>query len=145
MANSSFRISVELGGLIPDGVPITAAMLPSLSAAVRDLAEMARAQWVAYALGAPMPNGDIIHPRTGEYARSILLQQTGPFSAEVMTTLPYADQIEDGMPRRDLKDVLGRSMKVRVSAKGKRYLIIPFRWNTPNSVLGHTMPQQVYN
>ena len=142
---SRFSISVELGALIPDGVPITAEMLPSLSFAVRELAESAHAQWVSYAMGAPLPNGSVIHNRSGEYARSILLHQTGPFSAEVESTLPYAHAIEEGSPQRDMKKMLGSSLKVRVSAKGKRYLIIPFRWNTPNSVLGRAMPQPVYN
>jgi hypothetical protein len=140
-----FNIAVELGGLIPDGVPLTADALPSLAAAVKELAEQAHAQWISYAMGAPLPNGLIIQNRTGEYARSILLHQTGPFSAEVSSSLPYAQSIEEGMPKRDLKDMLNFSNKVRVSKKGKRYLIIPFRWNTPNSVLGRAMPQPVYN
>ena len=144
MANR-FSIAVDLGGLIPDGVPLTAEALPTLSHAVKELAETAHAQWVAYAMGAPMPNGAIIHNRTGEYARSILLHQVGPFAAEVSTTLPYATSIEEGMPKRDLKKMLDYSFKVRVSKKGKRYLIIPFRWNTPNSVLGRAMPEPVYS
>ena len=145
MPATRFSIAVELGNLIPDGVPFTAEALPSLAYAVRELAEQAHAQWVSYAMGAPLPNGLIIQNRTGEYARSILLHQTGPFSAEVATTLPYAQAIEDGMPKRDLKKILDYSNKVRVSKKGKRYLIIPFRWNTPNSVLGRAMPEPVYN
>ena len=141
-----FSIAVELAHLIPDGVPVTADMFPSLSRAVRSLAEQAHEQWVSYAMGTPMPSGLIIQNRTGEYARSILLHQTGPFSAEVSTTLPYAESIEHGMPARDLKKILDTSNKVRVSQKtGKRYLLIPFRWNTPNSVLGRAMPQPVYN
>ncbi len=143
---SRFNIAVDLGGLIPHGTPVTAAMFPTLADAVRQLAEAAHAQWVGYAQGAPLPNGMIIQSRTGEYARSILLHQPGPFSAEVSSTLPYAQQIEEGMPKRDLKQILNTSNKVRVSQKtGKRYLIIPFRWNTPNSVLGRAMPQPVYN
>ena len=145
MASRRFSIAVDLGNLIPDGVPFTADALPSLAAAVKELAEQAHAQWVSYAMGAPLPNGLIINPRTGEYARSILLHQTGPFSAEVESTLPYAQSIEDGMPKRDLKKILDYSNKVRVSKTGKRYLIIPFRWNTPKSVLGNAMPQPVYN
>ncbi len=141
----TFSIAVELGGLIPDGVPITVESLPTLAFAVREMAEQAHAQWVAYAQGAPLPSGLVIHNRTGEYARSILLHQTGPFAAEIASTLPYASAIEEGMPKRDMKKMLGYSMKVRVSKAGKRYLIIPFRWNSPNSVLGRAMPEPVYN
>ncbi len=142
---SRFSIAVDLGGLIPEGVPLTAEALPTLAYAVRQLAEAAQAQWVSYAMGAPLPSGLIIQNRTGEYARSILLHQTGPFAAEVSTTLPYAEGIESGMPKRDLKGILNSSLKVRTSKKGKRYLIIPFRWNTPGSVLGRSMPEPVHD
>ncbi|CAB4137253.1 hypothetical protein UFOVP326_15 [uncultured Caudovirales phage] len=142
---SEFRISVSLSALIPWGGAVTADMFPHLAHAVRTIAEAAHRQWVAYASGMPLPSGKVISSRTGEYARSIQLRQTGPFSAEVYSALPYARAIEEGTPARDLKRMLNSSFKVRVSAKGKRYLIIPFRWNTPNSVLGRAMPQAVHD
>jgi len=63
------------------------------------------------------------------YLQSIGFRFTGEFSAEVWTDYKVAEQIETGRPARDLKRMLETSMKVRVSAKGKRYLIIPFRHN----------------
>jgi hypothetical protein len=141
---SEFRIRVTLSALLPWGSPINAASFPTLAFAVRSIGEAAHRQWVAYASGLPLPDGKVINPRTGEYARSIQLRQTGPFSAEVYTDLPYARGIEEGTPARDMKRMLNSSLKVRVTAKGKRYLIIPFRWNTPNSVLGRAMPQPLH-
>ncbi len=142
---TTFNIHVDLSNLMPEGVPITAETFPTLSLAVRQIAEAAHAQWVRYASGSPMPDGRVIMSRSGEYQRSILLHQTGPFSAEVSSTLPYAKIIEEGAPQRDLKKMLRTSFKVRVTKKGKRYLIVPFRWNNPNSLLGHNMPEPVYD
>ncbi len=145
MTDSAWSISVDLTDLMPPEAHFTEAMFPHLAAAVEGLARTARATWVSYAEGAPMPNGMTIKSRSGEYARSIQLQRKGPFAWEVFTTLPYADAIENGSPARDLTKMLNSSAKVRMSAKGKRYLIIPFRWNTPGAVSGQAMPKNVFN
>ena len=144
MANG-FRISIELGHLIPEGAPLNSSSFPTLSHAVKMIAEAAHQQWSAYASGEPMPNGKTIQSRTGEYARSIQLRQLGEFSAEVYSDLAYAVAIEEGSPARDLKTILNSSMKVRLTKDGRRYLIIPFRWNHPNSVLGQQMPESVWD
>lgn len=107
------------------------------------LAEAAHQQWIAYANGAPLPNGKVISNRSGEYARSIQIRQIGPFAAEVFSDLRYAHVIEEGAPQRDMKRMLDTSFKVRLSAKGKRYLIIPFRHGAPGSVMGANMPDSV--
>lgn len=140
-----FSIHIDLGELLPEGSALTSAEFPTLSSAVHRLAEAAHADWVAYASGAPLPSGKVIQNRTGEYARSILVRSNGDFSAEVYSDLAYAQAIEEGMPARDLKKILSSSLKVRISAAGKRYLIIPFRHNSPNSVLGNNMPTAVAN
>lgn len=138
-----FKISVGIS--IPSWSPVSANVFPSLARAVAQLGEEARDRWVAYARGAQLPSGLVIRERSGQYARSIGLRQVGDFTVEVYSDLPYASAIEEGSPRRDLKKILNSSLKVRISAKGKRYLIIPFRWFAPNSVAGHNMPQAVYD
>ncbi len=138
------QVSVLVDG-IPPGGPITAELFPNLHAAVRAVAERAHAQWQEYAAGAPLPDGQTIKDRTGTYLRSIMLRETGDFSAEVYSELPYAQAIEEGTKQRDMKDMLRSSMKVRRTKDGRRYLIIPFRWNGPNSVLGNNTPVQVWN
>jgi hypothetical protein len=140
-----FSISVELGNLVPSGASFSARAFPTLAYAVQRIAQLAHANWVAYAHGAPLPDGSVIQNRTGEYVRSILLRQTGDLSAEVYSDLAYAHVIEEGAPQRDLHTMLNSSLKVRVTKSGKRYLIIPFRWNAPGSVMGHQMPQQVWD
>lgn len=142
---ADFRISVDLSHLIPEGSAFTRDLFPTLSFAVQKIAEGAHAQWVDYAHGAPLPNGKAIANRTGEYARSILVRQVGDFTAEVFSELPYARVIEEGAPARDLKAILGHSLKVRLTKDGRRYLIIPFRHNAPGSVLGNSMPQAVWD
>lgn len=131
---AEFRIAIDIGHLIPPNAAVTADVFPNLAYAVRRIAEQAQQQWMAYASGAPLPNGAVIHSRSGAYLRSIQLREMGPFSAEVFSELPYADGIERGMPARDLKRMLDTSLKVRISKDGKRYLIIPFRRGTPGAV-----------
>lgn len=141
-----FRIAVELGHLIPEGAPFRAEHFPNLAQAVRMIAEAAHEQWRRYAAGQDaLPDGQRMMPRTGEYERSIQLRQTGDFAAEVYSDLPYAQAVEEGTPARDMKRMLDSSLKVRLSKAGKRYLIIPFRWNTPNSVMGRNLPESVHD
>lgn len=141
---SYFAISIDLSFLRAADAPFSREMLPNLSFAVQQITEAVHRQWAAYAGGAPMPNGKVIHSRTGEYMRSILLRQVSEFSGEVYSDLPYARIIEDGAPQRDLKTILNSSLKVRTTKDGRRYLIIPFRWGTPNSVMGNNMPAVVH-
>ena len=141
---SGLRISVDVAGL-PVGGAITAELFPNLADAVHAVADRALEIWTDYAAGGAMPDGSRINDRTGQYLRSIHMRKTGDFSAEVYTELPYAKAIEEGTGPRDMKDILHSSMKVRISKKGKRYLIIPFRWNSPKSVLGNNAPVQVWN
>jgi hypothetical protein len=141
----TFSISVDLGHLIIPGGGLTRGTFPNLSHAVTLIAEAAQQRWQSYASGAPMPNGQTIHPRSGAYARSIQLREDGEFASTVYSTLPYATAIEQGSPAYDMKQMLNYSLKVRVSKDGKRYLIIPFRFNTPNSQQsGQNMPAAVH-
>lgn len=83
------------------------------------------------------------------YAGSLRMdvRQQGPvhWMGEVWTDLKLAEEIDHGRPPRDLKKYLTTSNKARTSASGSRYLVIPFRHNTPgNRVWGPAMPKQVY-
>lgn len=143
-APGDFSIFVDLSALMPASGPIDASVLPNLAHAVQMIADRAEAQWKAYAAGAPLPNGKSIGNNTGEYVRSITQRQVGPFAITVYSDLPYAKVIEEGSPQRDMKKILSSSPKVRVSATGRRYLIIPFRHGSPNSIsVGRPMPQAV--
>jgi hypothetical protein len=140
----SLRIGVDIGAL-GDGAVLTREMFPNLAFAVRRVTQLAHEQWLDYANGGILPSGLVIQNRTGEYARSILVRELGDFSAEVYSDLPYARAIEEGTPQRDMKRMLDSSLKVRLTKDGRRYLIIPIRWNSPRSVLGNNMPVDVAN
>lgn len=142
---AEFKINVDLSHLMRVGSAFTKDVFPHLALAVQTVADRVEARWKLYASGAPMPNGKTIGNRSGAYLRSIMQRNTGDFSRDVYTELPYAQAIESGAPRRDLKTMLNSSLKVRISAAGKRYLIIPFRHSpNPNNVMrDNAMPPQV--
>lgn len=142
--SARFVIAVQLAE--PVGIGFTRKDLPNLAQAIQAITAAARAQWMAYAGGAPLPDGTTIGTRSGRYLKSIQQRDLGDFETEVFSDSPYAKGIEDGIPARDLKKMLDTSMKVRVSKDGKRYLIIPFRWGTPGAVgMGrNVMPEAVH-
>ena len=140
---SALNISIDLGHLIPPDAGVDKSF-PHLAFAVRKITERGLGIWQGYASGAPLPGGEIIHSRSGRYMRSIQEKSTGPFSSEIYSELPYAKGIERGMPARDMKKMLDSSSKVRISKKGKRYLIIPFRHGTPGSNFRNVMPVEVH-
>ena len=142
---ATFGINIDIRDMLPPGSALTQSAFPSLATAVWQISEATLAQWQAYARGEPLPDGRTIGIRGGTYLRSIQLRSLNDFNAEVFSELPYADAIEEGTPARDMKRMLGSSWKVRVSKKGKRYLIIPFRHDTPGSVMGNPMPQAVHD
>lgn len=115
---------------IPEGLGLDKKGLASLAYSLEWLANRGLARWQSYAQGAPLPSGAVIGTRKGGYLKSIQLAKLGEFSYEIFSDAPYAAAIEYGTGPRDLKRILDSSFKVRVSAKGKRYLVIPFRWGT---------------
>lgn len=145
MGDSTFGIDIFLGHILPGQAPLDERSFPALAYAVRKVVDAGHRRWQEFASGAPMPSGEVIKNRTGEYLRSIQSKSTGPFAGEIFTVLPYAHVIEEGGPARDLKKMLDSSFKVRISKTGKRYLIIPFRHNNPKSLMGNNMPAAVWN
>jgi len=146
MANDpDFILNIELN--LPD-LPTGRFAFPALQEAVQVIASAAHAQWVAYAEGRPLPNGQTIGSRLGAYKDSILLRQLAPLHWQMYSDIPYAAAIEFGSAATDMKQALLTSAKARrVQAKGKhagqRYLIIPFRHGTPGAVTfgGNVMTQ----
>ncbi|GAN83806.1 hypothetical protein F1645_16475 (plasmid) [Novacetimonas hansenii] len=141
---SRIRASVLTDLNLLRGIGDLGGEFPTVAHAVSVLAEQAQDMWKSYANGAPLPGGGVIRSRTGEYARSINIRRLNAFSAEVYSDLAYARVIEEGCPEYDMKKMLDSSIKVRVSKAGRRYLIIPFRWGTPGSVMGNNMPKSVH-
>lgn len=142
---SQYSIGIQIA--LPPDIPFGPDAFPTLAGAVAEMAMLAKAQWLAYAQGEPLPNGQVIGIRSGTYHRSIQLEQVGPFAFRVFSNLAYAEAIETGSPARDLKKMLDSSLKVRRTKDGKRYLIIPFRWGTPGTIGfgNNVMPQAVHD
>ena len=140
----TFAIAVDLGDKLPNHA-LTAEAFPNLAYAVETITALTHERWTQYAMGLPLPDGQVVHPRDGTYARSILSRAFGPFRGEVYTELAYAKDIEQGTAARDMKKILGTSLKVRLTKDGRRYLIIPIRHDTPGTAGGtNGMPAEVH-
>lgn len=137
----NYNISIDLGGLL-DSVHsvITAAVLPTVHQAVQAVAAETAYRWKDGVAKADLWSGE-----KQPYIESIRWLMVGDFSAVVSTDYALAGDIETGRAPRDMKKMLDTSMKVRVSKDGSRYLIIPFRHNTPGKIaLAQAMPSDIY-
>lgn len=118
-----FADLAQLANLVPGRMMHTARVLETIG---DDLMK----RWRSWALGAAMPDGGRMRTRSGAYARSIKMRSANKgqrIAVEVYSDSPLHDSLSEGTRERDLKAILGRSAKARVSADGKRYLVIPFR------------------
>jgi hypothetical protein len=125
---ASLNVSVDLSHLLNIGPVMRAHIFSNLAGAVQGIAAAGEERWQRAALKAPLWEGE-----RQAYAASISHRMTGEFSAEIVSDYKYVEDIESGRPAYDMKRMLWTSTKVRTGKKG-RYLIIPFRHNTP----GHT-------
>lgn len=137
----AFSISVDLGELVQLDRLAEIGVFRNLQQSVQDVAEAGVERWQAAIMSAP----GIWRGEAEAYAATVRARQLGAFEWEIVSDYKYVEDIERGRPARDLKVMLNTSMKVRVSAKGKRYLIIPMRHNTPGSgAHARPMPKAVY-
>lgn len=130
--------------------------LPGMADAVRLSTSMVMRRWIENSKGAfKRPSGG-----ADSYMMRIEKGMTYPFEGDiykgaVINNSPHARWIEEGTKRHDMKEMLWTSAKVRISAEGKRYLIIPFRHGTPSKgsheggvgtkrATLQTMPQSIY-
>lgn len=119
----------------------------AIGQAVQTVALTTQAAWQQTVLQTP----GVWQPIKDRYAASIKVEYSaGNMGATIYSDDPMAMQIETGTPARDLKRMLDTSLKTRVAKSGKhagqRYMIIPFRHNTPgHTALGNAMPQAIYD
>lgn len=136
----NLTISFDLSSKLEMLQVVNAQVFPLLNQAVRSVAAQTAANWQQAVHGAPLWSGE-----RDAYAQSITWRMTGDFSAIVETDYRHAQDIENGRPARDLKKMLGTSVKARVSKGGSRYLVIPMRHNVPgNNAMAGAMPPNVY-
>lgn len=137
----AYKISLDLGAKMDLMQAVNAKVLPLMAQAVRAIATQTTADWQASVHKAKLWSGE-----KDAYAGSITWKQTGDFSAVVEADYRYAADIETGRPARDLKRMLDTSNKVRRTTDGRRFLVIPFRHNTPgNNAHAQAMPEAVHN
>lgn len=136
----SFNINIDLSELLGSIPALKRELFPRLHDAVGVIAQQAMEQWME-----EVQNASLWQKEKEDYLSSIDWNFTGDFSAEVKSDYKLAAEIETGRPERDLKRMLDTSMKVRRTEDGRRFLIIPFRHNTPgNEATGRAMPMEVY-
>jgi len=140
--------------LLASTVQDVADLFPNSLRALSALAEAAQRRWIALASGEiPLPSGERLHRRTGQYAESIQLAVENPQGGiryVVFSDDPKAPALEWGRPAWDMREVLHTSRKVRRAKDGHLYLIIPFRWGTPGTLVvgayaGREIPMPVYS
>ncbi|MDR1626507.1 MAG: hypothetical protein LBT33_08185 [Spirochaetia bacterium] len=107
---------------------------PNTKSAFDNAKGAVREVWQGWAMGSPrLPLGipDIRRP-SSTLAGSIKSRNLGPFDAEVYSESAHARRIQDGTAELDMKTTHPYGKKSRVSEEGFPYLIVPFRWGTPN-------------
>ena len=141
MAEIKYSISFDLGSRIDLSAGIKANVMPLLSQAVNAVGQQTAANWMEAVYKAKLWSGE-----KDAYAQSVKWNwQPGSMSGFVEASYRHAQEIESGRPARDLKAMLSTSLKVRRTEKGKRFLVIPFRHNTPgNDAHGQSMPAAVH-
>ena len=130
-----------------------AGIFPETAKGVEEGIAIIQQEWIREAGGA-------FKHSTGSYIHAIQKGmiypvEMNPYHGRVVNNLSYAEYLEDGYPAFDMKKMLYTSHQVRISKKGKRYLIIPFRHGTPghqseagragNRATMNSMPEHVYS
>lgn len=140
MADLKYTISFDLGSTLDITAMVNKAVFPLLHQSVNAIGKQTAENWKEAVYKAKLWSGE-----KDAYAQSITWKMTGDFSGYVEATYKHAEEIETGRPARDLKKMLDTSMKVRRTEKGKRFLVIPFRHNTPgHGAHAKAMPQAVH-
>ncbi len=141
---SSYGISVDLTGVGAAALQQLNGVFPLVSQAISAIANEGAARWKSAVMHATLWQGEKV-----AYVNSITWRMDGAFAAVIETSYANSGPIESGRPAIDQKKYLQTSLKTRIAQSGKnkgmKYLVIPFRHNTP----GHTahapaMPTHVY-
>jgi hypothetical protein len=136
-----FSVQIDLAHLVQLDAFARVGLFANLSAQVADLAETGVQRWREATDAVP----GLWQGERDAYKAAIHAVQVGPYEWEIVNDYKYVEDIETGRPARDLKVMLRTSLKVRVNKKGQRYLIIPFRHNTPGySAHARAMPAGIY-
>ena len=138
---SPYGIRLTTAGLHGLTPAIEQDLLPRISFALQAIAAKTTDVWREKVRRAP----GIWWVERNRYIGSLQWRMTGAYAVEIGTDETIAELIEKGRPARDLKTMLNTSRKVRRTEKGRRFLVIPFRHNTPgHDALAPAMSPQAY-
>ena len=130
------------------------AALPNTANAFQKAARYVRNIWTNYLSGDQPLNGiEFMDGVTSAMVRSIRAQRNGDFDYTVFSDNRQLEEKTKGRKEveYDMKQTHPYGKKSRVSKKGIPYLIIPFRWGTPNGKgtkrahFNNFIPQKYYN
>ncbi len=121
-----YNLTFDAGSQMDLSAGINAQVLPLMNQAVRAIAQATASDWQEGVMRARLWSGE-----KDAYVKTIKWEMTGDFSAMVSSDYKYVEDIENGRPPRDLKQMLNTSNKVRRTKDGRRFLVIPMRHNTP--------------
>jgi len=105
---------------------------PATKAAFEASARYVQGMWKGWAMGSPIKGVQDIKKPNSKLAASIKIKKHGVFDTEIYTESLYMQRIQEGTDTLDMKETHPYGRKSRVSKKGVPYLIVPFRWGTPN-------------
>lgn len=137
-----FGINIEFGQIqeLQDALSkfshIDRNVLPATSSAFAASGELTRKYLANYFIGGSLDGVRELTDKEISTLKNTKVEsnQTGDFHAVVSTTNNKPDRLQNGLPDvdYDMKKTHPYGLKSRVSNKGIPYLIIPFRWGTPN-------------
>ncbi len=133
-----------------------AAALPNTANALAQAAKYVQNMWTGYLTGSQPLNGiDFMSGVTSAMVKSIRSRYNGDLSYTIYSNNRQLEEKQKGRAavEFDMKETHPYGKKSRVSKKGIPYLIIPFRWKTPqkSEKLAHgqffsgIIPIKIYN
>lgn len=139
----TYNISFDAAALFRD---LNNQVKAAMAEALEQTARIAQEDWQQSIYN----HSGMYQPYKDRYALSVKYDvDKANLMARIYSDDPMATPFETGEPARDMKRMLNTSEKVRVAKGGKhpgqRYLIIPFRHQTPGyTAHGSDMPTDVY-
>lgn len=131
---------------------------PNTLNAFNTATRMIQTSWQNWARGGSLQGAMDIKNPSPNLARSIKLHKENDFSAEISTENQQMVSIQEGRKAQDMKLTYPFAKKSRVAIKKEHgverkvpYLIIPFRWGTPNKYgearahFGNCIPVDIHN
>ncbi len=125
-------------------------VMPRTHAAFEQASRLIQKSWQNWALGGSIAGVESIKNPNTRLASSIKIRRISDFDMSIETDSRYMERIQNGSDEFDMKTRYPYGNKSRVSQKGVPYLIIPFRWGTPNkdgsarAHFGNVIPLEVY-